>query len=241
MSGPRDGRMIAWVTAGLTGTVVLIVSAVPHAPHVGPRERDGYNLKLIGLLFQMRHDREDGLPVSTDGAGVPPVAWATALLPYLNQPELAESYNRAAPFDAPANAAAVAAEIEPLLTPHPDWADRRSEGGFGLAHYAGNARVFDPNGVRRWADVTDGLSETILAGGVGGFPRPWADPANLRDAADGTGAGPRQFGGPYGGVQVVLCDGSVRFIGNGVDPAVFAALGTPVGGEAVTDRRPAAP
>jgi prepilin-type N-terminal cleavage/methylation domain-containing protein/prepilin-type processing-associated H-X9-DG protein len=38
-----------------------------------------------------------------------------------------------------------------------------------------------------------------------------------------------------GGVNVVFCDGSGRFIRNGIAPAVWQALGTTRGGEAVTD------
>ena len=62
----------------------------------------------------------------------------------------------------------------------------------------------------------------------------WADPDNLRDAAAGFGRGTDQFGGPDGGAAfVVLCDGSVHRIDPSIDPQVFAALGTPDGGEAI--------
>ena len=228
MSRGRDrppALAILAATASPAVAAVFLLPNVEQSPAARARSLDQHHLKRIGRGLRTLAE-DGGSPPAVAG---PPVAWATALLPDLGERELAALYDPAAPFDAPANAAAVATEVDALLTPHRDWRDRRGEGGFGLSHYAGNVRVLGPGGVRRRGDVTDGLSETILAGGVGGFPRPWADPANLRDAAAGVGTGPRQFGGPYGGVQVVLCDGSVRFVDRAVDPAAFAALGAPAG------------
>ena len=128
------------------------------------------------------------------------------------------------------------AEVGAYLSPHADWADRGAEGGFGLSHYAGNVAVLGPEGPRGLDEIPDGAANTLLIGEIGGFPAPWADPANLRDAAAGFGRGPRQFGGPHahGGV-VVMGDGSVSFISEEIDPALFAALGTPDGGEDIDD------
>jgi hypothetical protein len=38
-----------------------------------------------------------------------------------------------------------------------------------------------------------------------------------------------------GGVQFVLCDGSVRFINQNIDQSVLSALGTRAGGDVVGD------
>ena len=84
--------------------------------------------------------------------------------------------------------------------------------------------------------VRDGTTATLLAGQIDGFPRPWADPENLRDASPGLGRGPRQFGTPFRSGEtahgmILMCDGSVTWVQSDMDPVLFAALGTPDGGE----------
>ena len=110
--------------------------------------------------------------------------------------------------------------------------DEKDEAGYALADYAENARMV---GVRSLKDVTDGTSQTILAGEVAGGFGPWGDPVNWRDPARGINRSPDGFGGPYkGGANLLMVDGSVHFVKESVAPKVLKALGTPAGGEAVT-------
>ena len=252
-TSPRRGR--AWpayvVALGGIALVVAFVMPVWQGRIAGPAAETRNSLKQIGLArhnFEARHGAFPPWAAAADGGdleplagpGDPPLAWQTALLPYVDAREPWRIYETARPYDAPANAAAVRTEIKTYL-------DRRADGpavrgGFAVTHYAGNARLFGPDGARRLAAIADGTTTTLMAGQAAGFPRPWADPDNLRDTAAGFGAGPRQFGEPprevaagrvVGGAYMMRCDGSVGYYSADMDPAAFAALGTPDGGEAL--------
>ena len=80
--------------------------------------------------------------------------------------------------------------------------------------------------------VTDGTSNTVFAGEVKGTFRPWGDVINWRDLRLGINVSPDGFGGPFkGGCNLLLGDGSVRFVSDGISPEVLKALSTPKGNE----------
>lgn len=107
----------------------------------------------------------------------------------------------------------------------------------------------------RWADVKDGLSATYLAGekyvmATGyqtgtdpGYDQSWNSGVDLdmnrwtidppvRDSATQY---ERRFGSAHsGGLNMALCDGSVRFVSYSIDAATHRALGNRRDGKAVT-------
>ena len=98
----------------------------------------------------------------------------------------------------------------------------------------------------RFAPDPDGPS--YVAGGYASGPFAQAsNPFNYRLPPGAVGALPAalvdywarrvwSFGSDHpGGADVALCDGSARFVADGIDPATFAALGTIDGGEVVPD------
>jgi prepilin-type processing-associated H-X9-DG protein len=101
------------------------------------------------------------------------------------------------------------------------------------------AQAADDRDVRnlplRFSDFHDALANTMLLGEAAGNFRPWGHPANVRDPALGIGRSRNGFGGPPGasGAQFLMCDGSVRVIGNQIDPRVLRALATPSGDESL--------
>lgn len=109
----------------------------------------------------------------------------------------------------------------------------------GLPNGHPRAGVFGYDRQTAPRDNKDGASHTLLLAetGVGNGPWTAGGPPTVRglDPARKPYVGPRrQFGGTHrGGLQVVLADGSVRFLNETINPDVFEALSTVSGGEAL--------
>ncbi len=91
------------------------------------------------------------------------------------------------------------------------------------------------------ADITDGVSDTVLAGEAAHNFRPWGDAIGWRDPRLGLNQSLDSFGGSDGKTTLLLlADGSVRQINKDVSPRVLQALFTPAGGDKI-DLRDLAP
>ena len=134
------------------------------------------------------------------------------------------------PWNAPENQWAFSETIREYL--NPDIGLTMTDKGYALSHYAGNSKFFKENTGTPINQITDGTSNTIMAGEImDGFP-PWAYPRNVRDPAAGIKGDNLTFGGPRGdGAFFLNADGTVVFISDSVDPKVLEALSTPAGGE----------
>ncbi|HEV3443836.1 MAG TPA: DUF1559 domain-containing protein [Gemmataceae bacterium] len=117
----------------------------------------------------------------------------------------------------------------------------------------GNGVIFETKRPLRFADILDGTSNTIMIGeALAGkdYQNSWchmdnaiatcAYPPNVKNPATGQDYPPDQWWNRYaftsnhsGGCQFVYVDGSVHFIGNDINLAVFRALGTRSLGEQV--------
>jgi hypothetical protein len=176
------------------------------------------NLKQIGLALHNYHDVHATLPpgavVDTDDRMHH--GWQTQLLPYLDQAPLYNRIDFGVPWDDPRNAGNFQAELKILLIP--GISETRDSTGLGLSHYSGNVNLFDRNSSVRFRDFSDGTSNTIMAGETAAGFQPWGKPGNWRDPATGINTGPNSFGGPFGGAQILLGDGSVRFLSDDVKP-----------------------
>jgi len=106
--------------------------------------------------------------------------------------------------------------------------------GHARAGFFGDDRATSPR------DVTDGLSNTMTVAESFSPAGPWfaggrntvrgLDPAQLPYIGRA-----RQFGGTHaGGANVLMADGSVRFVKETVAPKVFEAMSTIAGGEKVS-------
>ncbi len=192
------------------------------------------NLKQIALAVANYESANGTLPPgATMGEyGTLLHSWQTLLLPDLDQSDLYNALDLKKPWDDPVNLSLFHTQVEIFRSPAVQ-EDRIP--GLALTHYEGNVRVVGGTRGLKLADVTDGASNTILAGEIAGGFQPWGKPGHWRDPADGINRDPaRGFGSRFpGGTNVNLLDGSVKFIKNTIDPRLLKALSTPAGGEAI--------
>jgi len=232
--------------AGLSGTGIahqtawLVTSPEPLADRSGDPARwtvTRNNLKQIGLGLHNYHDVLGSLPAggTFDAAGRGLHSWQTFVLPFVEQDPLYRTIDLARPWNHPVNGKAVATSMPVFRNPGVDRGSANDAPGRPApSHYAANAHLFGANRQVKFAEITDGLSNTLLSGEVTGNVKAWADPTNVRDPVLGINKTPDGFGGPWeGGAQFLLGDGSVRFINEEIDPAVLEALATPGAGDRV--------
>ena len=185
---------------------------------------------MVGLAFHNYHSAFKKLPQNiTSKDGEPLLSWRVAILPFMDQAELYRQFKLNEPWDSPHNIKLLDKMPEflrhpAMLTPPGTTCYQRPVGkGF-----------MSPTGELKFRDITDGMSNTILA-----LEAPeakavqWTKPddisinANspLNSLLDNT----RQ------GFNVVLADGAVRFLSNQIDPEILKALLTRNGAEIIND------
>ena len=211
------------------------------------RRASGSHLKQIGLGMHNYHDEHHQLPIgaTVNAIGNPHHGWAVQILPYLDQPDLFQQIDFNQPWTAEENRQVFKKRLRVLENPglnydfEPGDYEQTDRSGYRPAHYAANQRLLGINGGLRIRDIKDGTSQTIMGGEVKAGIRAWGDPLNFRDPARGINQGPGTFGGPFGsGANVLISDGSVRFLSEDIDPGVLKALSTPDGREHVVEVQP---
>lgn len=208
--------------------IALLLPAVQQAREAARRTQDKNNLKQIGLAAHNFHDVHSHFPPMQQPGEVGQ-SWMTDLLPYVDQAAVYNQINRKASWDDASNRAMMSLVLPVYQNPSLNQATDPAT-GYGLSHYAGNVHLFvaeKPLGIR---DMSDGTSNTMMAGSVANGLSPWGDPGNLRDPANGVGTGPTQFlrnnVRPYG-AHILMTDGSVRYVSDTVAPAVMQGLAKP--------------
>ena len=288
--------------------IALLLPAVQAAREAGRRAQCVNNLKQIGLAIHNYHDTKGALPGAQLVHNGTSFSALSHLLPGLEQNSAYNAINFSLGNADASNTTVSGARVSTFICPS-DVADPHPEYGAQTNYMADmgswivwqaadgpNAGLAPPNGVfygnssTRFADVTDGLSNTaffgerIVADFTNGVVSPVADvffspaqPTTL-DAAvqacravninDPASQFPLFMGAPWvngqhvclhvtgpntrscgfftalraimptssrhpGGVNMLLGDGSVRFVKDTVDLATWRALGTRGGGEVI--------
>jgi prepilin-type N-terminal cleavage/methylation domain-containing protein/prepilin-type processing-associated H-X9-DG protein len=187
------------VVVAIIGILVsLLLPAVQTAREAARRTQCTNNLRQLGLAAQSFHDTYRKLPSSIRPGGVttaPRIAGLTFLLPFIEQKAIFDNYDQTANWDAPTNLGATSKSIRTFICPssppprildgdpQPTWignlvattdysptisVDSRLWNA-GLVDFAG-AGMLPKNAEPRLAEVTDGLSNTILYAESAGRP-----------------------------------------------------------------------
>jgi hypothetical protein len=102
-----------------------------------------------------------------------------------------------------------------------------SEDGLPLAHYAANQWLLHRNSSVRMKDLDAGGSQTLLVGDAyGDFP-PFGSPYNWRDPLIPINTSPGAFGYSQYGMQILLADGSTKWINTSLADEVGASFAGP--------------
>jgi prepilin-type processing-associated H-X9-DG protein len=210
---------------------------IPAQTHDKPRWT-----KQIGIAIHNFHEVHGHLPAS--GAGEPPVSWRIHALPYLDNPDLFETYDQTLAWNSDKNKVIAKQRIEQLTCPSTqttkDTLDR------WYTHYAmvsGQKTIGDRQNPRSFSDFTDGTSNTIAVVEAAGLNIVWTEPRDSEVSDNNLGinlTGPTPTESPAlisawhrGGGHVLMADGAVKLLRHNIDPAVLKALTTVDGNDSI--------
>jgi prepilin-type N-terminal cleavage/methylation domain-containing protein/prepilin-type processing-associated H-X9-DG protein len=263
--------------------IALLLPAVQAAREAARRAQCTNNVKQIGLALHNYHDAHGVLPpgyIYQQGYAVGGFGWASMVLPHLEQTPLSNSINFNLPAWSAVNSTACVAAVNSYQCPTDYTATKgflEREGFryapssyvayFGLADLdltpEDDRGMFRRNSRVRFADATDGLSQTLLAGewtnavyltvvGSGNhldLETVW--PGAIKEGADDDHGHTTLFQSLYlinspnfddrssmsyhpGGSNYLFGDGSVRFLKLSINLGIYQALGTRAGGEVIS-------
>ncbi len=238
-----------------TGTLVaLLLPAVQQARMAARRTQSRNNLKQIGLAMHNYHDVHQMFPPGThpndDLVVEKRFSWMAEILPFLDQAPLFDRLEMDRAWDDEANATMTGVVIPSYLNPN-----LPADEMHGNTHYAGlagvgkdaptlplghkRAGVFGYDRTLRIRDITDGTSNTVAVSEISDGKARWAagGKSTIRSLTQKPYInGPDGLGGAFpGGCNMLLCDGSVRFISENIDPTLLESLTTVSGGEVIGD------
>lgn len=227
-TSPEQARLQQVAVIGFL--VALLLPAVQAARESARRNTAASNLKMIGLAMHNYHDTYRHLPARAnfDKQGKPLLSWRVHLLPFLEQQALYRQFRLDEPWDSDHNKKLI--EKMPAVYRNPS--SPAAPGKTDFLAVVGKGLAFEGTKGRAFTEFRDGLSQTILV--VEANP----DKAVTWTRPDDWELDPKEplagLGKAHpGGFQVLIADGSVRFIAATVSEEVFKALLTIAGEDRV--------
>ncbi len=204
----------------------LMLPAVQAAREAARRSQCVNNLKQIGLAIHNYHSANDRMPADVrDKDGKLLLSWRVLILPYLEQGVVFNEFHMDEPWDSAHNKTLIDKMPQTFtcntrINPKPGTTTYRG--------FTGKGGAFEGPDPLTFASITDGLSNTIA---VAEFKEAviWSKP----DEADTDDPSKLIGSGHPGGSNVLLLDGSVKFLKDTIAKAVLKALVTRNGGEVI--------
>ena len=232
--------VVVVVCGGILAALLLpaVGAAREGAREAARRSMCTNNLKQIGLAIHNYHDTYTCLPaaVLTDEDGQPMRSWRVAILPFVEQAPLYDQYDFSEPWNGPNNSALQGASVPAYRCPS-DGDPTATETSYVMIVGKGTIGG-EPNERVRIADIRDGTSNTIMAIEVGASRIHWMEPRDVT-VEEAVTFLTDPAASPFeqvhvGGANVLLADGSVRFVSESTDPETLRALLTRDDGQAIS-------
>jgi prepilin-type processing-associated H-X9-DG protein len=226
------GMATAGIILGGIGAILvpiaLLLPAVQAAREAARRAQCTNNLKQIGLAMHNYLSANNCFPPAaiTDADGKPLLSWRVAILPFIEQQSLYQEFHLDEPWDSPHNQALIA-RIPPVYLCPSDGPDSEHTTRYQVV--VGPGTIFEGARGIRLDEVTDGTSNTLLVVEAKN-PVPWTKPDDIPVNALTAAVGSKH----PGGFNVLMADGSVRFVRMSINPAILQALATRNGGEVIS-------
>jgi type II secretory pathway pseudopilin PulG len=240
----KSGRGMALVAFGVVGALVMLLAcggillalllpAVQAAREAARRMQSANNLKQLALAMQNYHDQYGALPpaVVRDENGKPLYSGRVLLLPYLESQGIYQQFDKAQAWDSPANQPLTQTALSVFRdasAPSPP----AGQTDFLFVTGQGTAMEGLPEGRSiRFADITDGTSNTVFMVEVKNSGINWAEPRDL----DISQPMSLPAGNHPGGNLAVFFDGHTQMIPKTVPPQQIRAMATRSGEERIED------
>lgn len=214
---------------------------------VAPRLQCRINAQELGESLLKMSGEKRALPAPTVMENDVFRSWRVELLPWTSQRSLRAKYQDERPWDhAETNAAIARTECSIYRCPCSD--ARTNDQGFAVSDFAavtGPGTVWSDESRKKFPDVPDGASSTVLIVEASGQKIAWPEPrdvdvsqvkpgVNLPAERRGESLG-LASGYHAGGCHVTFADGHARFLSASTDSAVLKALTTAGNGDQVDD------
>jgi hypothetical protein len=229
----REGNVVSVKIEGTEafGPIVaaLLLPAVSKAREAAQRAQSINNLKQIALAMHNYADAHKAFPaaVMLGPDGKTKHSWRVAILPYLEQESLYKQYNVNEPWDSENNKKLI--DKMPATYRHPS--DKGNATNSSYYALAGKGGIFSEDAAKNgtgFAQIRDGTSNTVLLVEAK-RDIPWTKPEDISFDMDGNV--PKLGGFFREGFAAALADGSVRFIGSGINEGVIKAMFSANGNE----------
>jgi prepilin-type processing-associated H-X9-DG protein len=231
------GLMIAVLGVALSLVLFQHLPALQYRCTLTYRTDCASNLRMIGLGLQAYYNAHGYFPPPyvADATGKPIHSWRTLVLPFLDNQDLFEEFKLDEPWGEPNNRKLADVGIgiyhcRELLGYKP--------GLTGYVLIRGPGTAFPGSGKRvSLADIKDDLSTTIVAVETVEPGIHWAEPRDLDISGMSfkinDSSRPCISSHHAGGANVLMMDGSVKFLSDKLSPATVRALITIDGGELI--------
>jgi prepilin-type processing-associated H-X9-DG protein len=214
----------------------LLAPAVQAQRTTARRAQSVNNMKQIGLALHNYASVHGHFPppIVLGPDGKTPHSWRVAILPYIEQQHLYQTYKMDEPWDSPNNRKLI--ELMPATFVSPESRSKTATSYFVLT---GKHTIFNGTKGTDFAQITDGTMNTIaVVEAVRDIP--WTKPEDIPfdppgdNILDPAVIVPQLGGLSVGGFNALFADGSVRYIKDTIRPTILKALFTRDGGEVIS-------